>query len=244
MGAPHDLVVVLRGSQQADQPQVAVVLGLAGTLRRVDEADVGARVRRDIADIDPRQRRIPPRCVVGALPGVVDGDEPRPFRVAPFNEVAVPREELRVERARASDERATPIPFDTFGARDREDPPHRDRMHRWLDETARRHFGRRGAHVARAPEVRTRPVIGDVRVEDDVRDAAVGPLRREEMLELLDRPRRVEMREADRDERAIPAPLVRIQTRRRLGPATHDRSRAAPQRRRSRAVPRVATLRW
>src|SRR5688572_27080930 len=34
VGAPHDLVVVLRGSQQADKPQVAVVLRLAGTLRR------------------------------------------------------------------------------------------------------------------------------------------------------------------------------------------------------------------
>jgi hypothetical protein len=39
------------------------------------------------------------------------------------------------------------------------------------------------------------------------------------MLDLAERAVGVMVREADRDERGIPAPLMRVQARRRLGPA-------------------------
>jgi hypothetical protein len=39
------------------------------------------------------------------------------------------------------------------------------------------------------------------------------------MLDLAERPVGVVVREADRDERRIPAPLMRVQARGRLGPA-------------------------
>jgi hypothetical protein len=44
-------------------------------------------------------------------------------------------------------------------------------------------------------------------------------LRREEMLELAERAPRIDVRESDRDERAIPAPRMRVEARGRLGPA-------------------------
>jgi hypothetical protein len=52
-----------------------------------------------------------------------------------------------------------------------------------------------------------------------VRQPAVAPLRAEEMLDLAKRPIGVVMGEANRDERRIPTPLMRIQTRSRLRPA-------------------------
>jgi hypothetical protein len=39
------------------------------------------------------------------------------------------------------------------------------------------------------------------------------------MLDLPERPIRVMVRETDGDERGVPAPLVRIEARRRLGPS-------------------------
>jgi hypothetical protein len=48
---------------------------------------------------------------------------------------------------------------------------------------------------------------------------AVAPLRFEEMLDLAERPVRIVMRETDRDERRVPAPLMRIEARGWLGPA-------------------------
>jgi hypothetical protein len=48
--------------------------------------------------------------------------------------------------------------------------------------------------------------------------AAVTPLRTEKMLELTERAVGVDPRKADRDERGVPAPLVRIQARSRLRP--------------------------
>jgi hypothetical protein len=52
-----------------------------------------------------------------------------------------------------------------------------------------------------------------------VRHAAVAPLRVEKVLDLPERAVGVMVREADRDERGIPAPLVRVQARSRFGPA-------------------------
>jgi hypothetical protein len=51
-----------------------------------------------------------------------------------------------------------------------------------------------------------------------VRHAAVAPLRAEEPLELAEGAIRIDVRKADGDERAIPAPLVRVEARRRPRP--------------------------
>jgi len=51
-----------------------------------------------------------------------------------------------------------------------------------------------------------------------VRHPPVTPLRTEEMLELAERAVGIAPGEADRDERGVPTPLVRIQTRGRLRP--------------------------
>jgi hypothetical protein len=219
MAAPYSSVVVFGGAQKADKPEVTVVLGFGRALRRIDEAHVGPRIRRKLADFDPRESRVPPRRVVRALPGVVDGDQTGALGVAALHEVAVPGHELRVQSGGSRLEGAPRVLGNAFGACDLEDPPHRDGVHRRLDETAGRERGRRCAHIARTPEIWAGPVIRDLRVEHDVRDAAVRPLRLEQVLELLERARRIEMSEPDRDERAVPAPLVRIETRRRLRPA-------------------------
>jgi hypothetical protein len=52
-----------------------------------------------------------------------------------------------------------------------------------------------------------------------VRHPSIAPLRAEEVLELTDRTAGIAPREADRDERRIPAPLVRIQARCRFRPS-------------------------
>ena len=93
-------------------------------------------------------------------------------------------------------------------------------MDRRLDDPARRNAAwRELAHGRGRPEIRPRPIVAGVRVEHDVRHPPVAPLRAEEMLELTERAVGIAMREADRDEGGVPAPLVRIQARRGFGPA-------------------------
>ena len=63
-----------------------------------DAIKVGAGVRRQFADDEPIEGRVPSRGVVGpALPGMVDGDKPRALGVASGGEVAVPGKELGVD---------------------------------------------------------------------------------------------------------------------------------------------------
>jgi hypothetical protein len=125
----------------------------------------------------------------------------------------VPREELWVE---PSDALVKALGLD--GAF--EDPPDRDGVHRRLDKATRR---KRPwcelARLGRCPELGSRGVIRNARIEHDVRQPAVAPLRTEEMLDLAKCPVRVVTAEADRDECRIPAPLMRIQARSRLRPA-------------------------
>jgi hypothetical protein len=54
-----------------------------------------------------------------------------------------------------------------------------------------------------------------------VRHSAIPPLGIEEMLDLAEGPVRVVMREADGDERGVPAPLMRVKARGRLGPSAN-----------------------
>ena len=56
------------------------------------------------------------------------------------------------------------------------------------------------------------------RVEDNVRYTAIAPLRREQRLQLTNRTFHVHVDQADGDEGAVPAPLVRVQAWRWFGP--------------------------
>ena len=77
----------------------------------------------------------------------------------------------------------------------------------------RRVGGQRRARPARrAGEVAVHPVG-----EHDVRDHPVGPLRRQQGVEFDHGPLHAQRCQADRDERGVPAPHVRIEQRRRRG---------------------------
>src|SRR4029079_11917412 len=98
--------------------------GVCAAARGAYEGDVGPRVRRKLTDLDPREGRVPARRVVRPLPGVVDGDETGAFGIAPLQEIAVPGQELRVQRGGPRLESAPRAVGNAFGASDLEDPPH------------------------------------------------------------------------------------------------------------------------
>ena len=96
----------------------------------------------------------------------------------------------------------------------------RNRVDRRLDQAAGGHVARGGgARSGAGPPIGARKVVARLGIEDDVWHASVGPLRIEERLELAQGSVQVNIREADRDEGAVPAPLVWVQSRRWLGPA-------------------------
>jgi hypothetical protein len=53
-----------------------------------------------------------------------------------------------------------------------------------------------------------------------VRKATIAPLSREQRLQLAQGTIKVDMRQTDADEGAVPAPLVRVESRRRSSPIT------------------------
>src|SRR5690242_21169061 len=94
-------------------------------------------------------------------------------------------------------------------------------MHRGLDQAAGGRLTRCGlARLGAAPPLRTGEVVVRFGVEDDVRNTAVAPLGGKQRLQLAQRAVQVHVCQADADERAVPAPLVRVEARRWLGPAT------------------------
>src|SRR5438067_6380559 len=102
-----------------------------------------------------------------------------------------------------------------------EDALERQRMHRRLDQSTRCDVARRdGARRGACPPVRTGEVVMRQWIEHNVRDPSVAPLRGEQRLELAQCAVEVDTRKTYCNERAVPAPLVWVQTRRRLRPAT------------------------
>ena len=190
----------------------AVVGGVVGALGGVDVAAVLALVGLDALgrQLDRGQRLVPGRRVVEpGLPRVHDRRQPAAAHVAAPGEVGVLVGEAPED---APQERRAVL----AAARDLQ---RRARVQRRLRQPG----GGDAVDVAlpeRGPgEV---GVLGHVGVEDDVRDAAVGPLAAQQRLELGRGPRRVHPRPADRDVRGVPAPLVRV-----LAPGGHGRG-AAP----------------
>ncbi len=89
------------------------------------------------------------------------------------------------------------------------------RVHRRLNETARRAIARSERTRLRAgPPFGTGEIVLRAGVEDDVRNAPIRPLRLKERFELAQRAVDVVMGEADRNEGAVPTPLVGVQSRR------------------------------
>src|SRR5215203_4732420 len=217
-----DVGLVVAGPlEELQQPQEAVVLAVGRAVRRVgDVLEVVARIRRDLPDGDPLQDSIPARGVVrAALPGMVDGDEPRSLGVAGRRQVAVPGEQPPVvafeEGACAGDAilvlapRHLPDAPDGYGVDGRlaeaAGAPARWRV---LRECA-------GVPALRVGEV---ALGGRIGVEDYVRHLARRPLAAKQAIQLVRGAAVVHVREAERDERRVPAPLVRIEGGRRFGP--------------------------
>src|SRR5258708_1394333 len=92
-------VVVPVFLQQADQPEIPVVVPVGGPLRWVSYlAGVQAGVRAGLGHLDAPQRMVPARGVVRALPWARNGDQsPRPSG-APRVEVTIPLDQPRAER--------------------------------------------------------------------------------------------------------------------------------------------------
>ncbi len=203
--------------QQADQRQVPVVVPLGGPLAWVPYlAGVQAGVRAGLSHRDARQRAVPARGVVRALPRVIGGDQSRCLGIALGGEVAVPAHQPRVKRL---DARADLRPLSLRCQLP--DPPHRQGMDWRLADTGRLNRERRRRRRAGAvpPFGAGKVRLTRGRPEHDVRHHAGLPLRREQVLELREGPPDVQVRPSDRDEGAVPAPLVRIKVRCRLRPA-------------------------
>jgi len=213
--------VAARGLYGVNQQEVAIIFRIGGSLGDIlDMTQIAPHVRRHGFDLHSRQGAVPARGVVGAaLPGVVDGHKPRALGVAGCREVTVPGEQTPVvageEGAGAGDAlfvlapRGLPDSPDGYGVDWRLAQPAGAR-------TRRRVFRERGGVPAlRVGEVALLRSLG---VEDYVGDLARRPLAGKEGLELVRRPTVVHVREAERDERRVPAPLVRVQGGCRFGP--------------------------
>src|SRR5829696_4292461 len=185
-----------------------------------DVLEVVAAVGRHLPEGDPLQGRVPARGVIRAtLPGMVDGHKSRAFRVAGGRQVAVPGEQTPViaaeEGVGAGDAlfvftpRSLPDTPDCYGVDGGLAQPAGAR-------TRRRILRKRGG----VPALRIREVAlwWGLGVEDYVWDLARRPLAGEEGLELVRCAAVVHVREAKRDERGVPTPLVRIQGRGWFGP--------------------------
>jgi hypothetical protein len=102
-----------------------------------------------------------------------------------------------------------------------------------LDEAAGcRRARRQWAGLGAGPPFGPRKIIAGLRIEDDVRQATITPLSREQRLQLAQGTIQVDVRQTDTDEGAVPTPLVWIKSRRGSGPITQvvaleDRESAA-----------------
>jgi len=136
---------------------------------------------------------------------VVDLDQPVAISVAGGGEPAVPGEPCveGLGRERLAD-----------GAVGVEDGADRERMDGRLADAGGADVARcRGRH-RRVPAIRAREVVAAGR-EPDVRQHPRRPLRAEQGTQFGDRPGYVDPSQADGDEGGVPAPLVRVQRRRR-----------------------------
>jgi hypothetical protein len=192
------------------QPYVPSVVQIRRPVLGRAVVEVGAAEGAGRGRGDPGERDVPAGAVVHALlPGVDHGHQPAAAQVPAVQQIAVPGGQPRVHPGQ---EAAGARQFGVGAVHQ----PGRERVDGWLHDPGRL-YGARGARRAAggggAPEVGAGEV-GVERyggVEDDVRYTPVGPLGGQQRLQLGLRPPRREVPQADRDERRVPGPLVRIQ---------------------------------
>ncbi len=201
---------------ELDEVRVPVVVVVRRALDGVDELDVDALVLRDRIGRrgDPRKGVVPERRVVHAgLPRVPDLHQPVVATRALAVEVLVPRDELRLKLAQKA-LRLLCVP------RAAVDLPGGRRVHGRLDDPRRRRLRGRQRREMGLPELGPGEVAG-IASEPDVREEPVRPLAREDRAQLGLRALLIPARITDRDARRIPAPLVRVEMRRRAGRVAH-----------------------
>ena len=145
-----------------------------------------------------REGRVEARRVVGRLPGVQDD----------YQTVLVPA--CRVQPVVPALERWHDLLEEADVGVGLVQDPHRRREDRRLRDPARRDLGGAVAGGG-APELGAGRVVGIRNVEDDVWDHSVLPLAAKERTHLGSPTRRVDACEADRDQRRVPVPLVRVE---------------------------------
>ena len=207
MPPEQPFVPVAAGPVRLHQRDVARVVQVGGALRGVGVRGVVPPVRAHhrLVGGHPGQRRVPGGAVVQAgLPRVHDRGQPAAPGVAPTGQVALLRDESRVEPAQRGHRR--------LGGGAAVHQPGGRGVHRRLDD-AGGGPGRGAVGAGRVPELRPGEVRPGARgrVEHDVRHPPVDPLRGEQGAQLPPGPVGADVRQADRDERRVPAPLVRVE---------------------------------
>ena len=174
-----------------------------------------------MSDLDCRQRRVPAGGVVrAALPPVVDGDQPGSLRDPVSHEVAVPQEKLWVDLPQESPRLLDP-PFPIFFG-NFPDAQGGDGVNRGLTEAAGVGRGIGGSCGTR-PVVRAWEVAlwRGLWIENDMGNLAGPPLVLEEGEEFPRDTTGAQVGEPDSNERAVPAPLVRVEVGGGAGPISH-----------------------
>lgn len=194
-----------------------VVVDRRRPLVRLDHRQVHAPVLRRArrAQADAREHVVPRGRVVHAgLPRVAQRREPAAVAIALAVEVVVPGAELRLKLAKEGERRLAV-------ARALVDAADGRGVQRRLDDPGRARVGGGVGRARRLPHRGAREVAVARSAEHDVRHEAVRPLPLEQRAELRARALLVAARQADRDQRRVPAPLVRVEVR--------SRARAAPE---------------
>ncbi len=225
-------VVVAGRAVGGGEPHVAAVVQVGGPVGGVAVVEVGAAEGAG-GRFDAGEGAVPGGAVVHAgFPRVDDGRQPPAAEVTAGQEVVVPGGEPGQHPGQEA------APGGLGGVRAVHQPGG-EGVHRGLHDAGGLGSGggaRGASRPGGLPEVGAREVgaVRDLGVEDDVREASVGPLAGEQGFEFLLGAAHGEVAQADRDERRVPAPLVGVERAGGdgggAGPvAEEDPRRTAPQ---------------
>ncbi|MDQ3925966.1 MAG: hypothetical protein M3272_03125 [Actinomycetota bacterium] len=186
--------------------------------------EVVARIRWQVAYLYRRKSGIPSRRVVGpAPPGMIDGHQPRFLGISKGRQISMPGKEPGVNIVQEGTRRGKRLLALTPGGIP--DTPDGDGMNRRLAKAAGVRWRSRGVGGGRgaSPVLRAGIIaVGrGLRVEDDMGNLAGLPLVSEQGTEFEGGTTYVEVRKPDGYERAVPAPLVRVEPWRGTGPTSH-----------------------
>jgi hypothetical protein len=218
-GGPHRNIVVADRAHLIDQPGILPVLVVRRALAEIGHVlQIAADDGLELAGFDHRIAVVPARRVVQAgLPAMMDLDHPVAVRISCGRQPGMPVEPL-VERLIQELLGHQPV-----GAPEPTALRHHlgqgNRVHRWLADPAGGDAGRCTGRSVGAPPVGAGKVTAVI-AEDDVRDHPGAPLGSQQRPQLGDGSFHRQSGQADRDEGRVPAPEMRIQTRRCHGHVT------------------------